>query len=167
MEHALSPFACLSVDDVITITHAGENFKFQILECKPQLSIGIIDTDLAIDFAQPKDYDPKAEETKKKVVKDENTGKEAKESQETNKVVKVKFPGTGVQISGKRKRPNYIEEALQEKEEQPFDPRAHKIVYTKAPAEEKTEEDFEVFKGAGLTIHERKKFKADANIQIN
>ena len=46
----------MTVDDRISIAHNGETYKFQILECKPETAIGIIETDLALEFVQAKDY---------------------------------------------------------------------------------------------------------------
>ena len=56
LEQALTHYACLSKGDTITIQYNGESFDFDIVDCKPAPEVGIIDTDIKIDFEEPKDY---------------------------------------------------------------------------------------------------------------
>jgi len=118
----LTKYACLSVGDKFMIEHQNEKYKFEVLECKPETSVGIIDTDLELDFGQPKDY----EEIKKNIG---NVKINENNSETPDVKIGQKFPGKGIQISGKRKR---IERTYLENDkikEKPYDPRENKIIY--------------------------------------
>jgi len=56
LEQSLSHYACLSKGDTITIEYNGETYDFDIVDCKPEEAVGIIDADVKIDFVEPKDY---------------------------------------------------------------------------------------------------------------
>lgn len=56
LEETLKHYACLSKGDTIALQYNGETFEFDILETKPDTAVGIIDADVRLDFAEPKDY---------------------------------------------------------------------------------------------------------------
>lgn len=58
LEKALSNYVCLTVGDIIEISHQHINLKFQILETKPEEAkgINILNTDIEVDFAPPIGY---------------------------------------------------------------------------------------------------------------
>lgn len=56
LEHSLRHFATLSVGDTIVIHHNNKSYEIEILECRPGKAISIIETDVQVDFALPKDY---------------------------------------------------------------------------------------------------------------
>eukprot|EP00826_Nyctotherus_ovalis_P052198 TRINITY_DN6591_c0_g1_i24.p3 TRINITY_DN6591_c0_g1~~TRINITY_DN6591_c0_g1_i24.p3 ORF type:complete len:159 (-),score=52.75 TRINITY_DN6591_c0_g1_i24:799-1275(-) len=57
LENALIPFACLSEGDVINIDCNGQIFDIEVIKCVPEKAIGIIDTNVKIEFLPPKDYE--------------------------------------------------------------------------------------------------------------
>lgn len=57
MENALIPFACLAEGDVINIDCNGQIFDVEVVKCVPEKAIGIIDTNVKIEFLPPKDYE--------------------------------------------------------------------------------------------------------------
>lgn len=56
LEETLKHYACLSKDDTIALQYNGDIFEFDILETKPEKAVGIIDADVRMNFAEPKDY---------------------------------------------------------------------------------------------------------------
>jgi ubiquitin fusion degradation protein 1 len=59
LEIELRNFICLNLNDTITIEFNGKSYDLDILEIKPETSYKaavIIDTDMNLDFAPPKDY---------------------------------------------------------------------------------------------------------------
>jgi ubiquitin fusion degradation protein 1 len=56
LEKALRGYSCLSRGDTIKINHAGENFYLDVVDVKPGDAISVIETDVNVDFAAPKDY---------------------------------------------------------------------------------------------------------------
>ena len=55
LERALRNFSCLSQGDTIAIQHGDTNFFLDIVEVRPGRAISIIETDVNVDFAPPKD----------------------------------------------------------------------------------------------------------------
>lgn len=58
LEKALPNYVCLTVGDIIEISHQLINLRFQILEIKPEEAkgINILNTDIEVDFAPPVGY---------------------------------------------------------------------------------------------------------------
>eukprot|EP00466_Bigelowiella_natans_P017595 jgi/Bigna1/145871/aug1.105_g20579 len=56
LEKALRAYSCLTKGGTITIKHGQQQFYLDIVETKPGNAITIIDTDVNVDFAPPKDY---------------------------------------------------------------------------------------------------------------
>lgn len=56
LEHALCLFAALTTGDNIVIQHNQRNYEIEIVECRPAPAVSIIETDIQVDFAPPKDY---------------------------------------------------------------------------------------------------------------
>ena len=56
LEKALRSFSCLTQGSMIEIKHGTQKFYLDVLETKPGNAITIIDTDVNVDFAPPKDY---------------------------------------------------------------------------------------------------------------
>eukprot|EP00470_Lotharella_oceanica_P015617 CAMPEP_0170196268 /NCGR_PEP_ID=MMETSP0040_2-20121228/63475_1 /TAXON_ID=641309 /ORGANISM="Lotharella oceanica, Strain CCMP622" /LENGTH=296 /DNA_ID=CAMNT_0010445637 /DNA_START=29 /DNA_END=919 /DNA_ORIENTATION=- len=76
LEKALRAFSCLTKGGTIAIKHGPQQFYLDIIETRPGSAITIIDTDVNVDFAPPKDY----KETKAKpATSTERKVKKAKE----------------------------------------------------------------------------------------
>ncbi|CAD7935305.1 unnamed protein product [Amoebophrya sp. A120] len=56
LENSLRGFATLTVGDCISITYNKKRYEIEIMECKPANAICVIETDVNVDFAPPKDY---------------------------------------------------------------------------------------------------------------
>lgn len=56
LENALRHFATLTVGETIAIHYNTQLFEIEILELKPGDAVSIIETDINVDFAPPKDY---------------------------------------------------------------------------------------------------------------
>jgi len=56
LENSLRNFATLTVGDCIVIDYNQKKFEIEIVECKPANAISIIEADVNVDFAPPKDY---------------------------------------------------------------------------------------------------------------
>jgi len=56
LENSLRNFATLTVGDHIVIDYNERKYEIEIVECKPAKAISIIEADVNVDFAPPKDY---------------------------------------------------------------------------------------------------------------
>ena len=56
LENSLRHFATLTVGDNIVINYNKKKFEIEIIETKPANAISIIEADVEVDFAPPKDY---------------------------------------------------------------------------------------------------------------
>lgn len=56
LENTLRNFATLTVGDCIVIDYNQRKYEIEIIECKPSKAVSIIEADVNVDFAPPKDY---------------------------------------------------------------------------------------------------------------
>lgn len=56
LENSLRGFATLTVGDCIVIDYNTKKYEIEIVECKPANAVSIIEADVNVDFAPPKDY---------------------------------------------------------------------------------------------------------------
>merc|ERR1712060_98624 len=56
LENSLRNFATLTVGDSIVINYNQKTYEIEVVECKPAQAISIIEADVNVDFAPPKDY---------------------------------------------------------------------------------------------------------------
>merc|ERR1719216_120248 len=56
LENSLRNFATLTVGDCVVIDYNDKKYEIEIVECKPAKAISIIEADVNVDFAPPKDY---------------------------------------------------------------------------------------------------------------
>lgn len=56
LENTLRNFATLTVGDCIVINYNNKKYEIEIVETKPASAISIIEADVNVDFAPPKDY---------------------------------------------------------------------------------------------------------------
>eukprot|EP00440_Ansanella_granifera_P000135 gb/GFBE01000146.1/.p1 GENE.gb/GFBE01000146.1/~~gb/GFBE01000146.1/.p1 ORF type:complete len:326 (+),score=84.63 gb/GFBE01000146.1/:1-978(+) len=61
LENSLRNFATLTVGDCIVIDYNQKKYEIEIVECKPAKAISIIEADVNVDFAPPKDYQEPAQ----------------------------------------------------------------------------------------------------------
>lgn len=69
LENALRNFLCLTTGDTISIEHAGVCYQLDVVETKPGEKICIHETDLQVDFDEPKDYVEPKKKTRKSLEK--------------------------------------------------------------------------------------------------
>ena len=56
LETELTNYATLMQGDTINIHYQGTDFLIDIVECKPDKQICVIEADLSVEFKTPKDY---------------------------------------------------------------------------------------------------------------
>merc|ERR1719231_524150 len=56
LENTLRNFATLTVGDCVVIDYNQRKYEIEIIECKPANAVSIIEADVNVDFAPPKDY---------------------------------------------------------------------------------------------------------------
>lgn len=61
LERALRFYSCFTQGDYIVVPHGDERFVLDVVETKPGSVISVIETDLNVDFAPPKDAPPEEE----------------------------------------------------------------------------------------------------------
>ena len=57
LQNVLGSFACLTRGDVISIEYNRDQYDIEVVGCKPQDAIGVIDTDVNLEFRAPKGYE--------------------------------------------------------------------------------------------------------------
>mmetsp|Transcript_113247 Transcript_113247/g.293095 ORF Transcript_113247/g.293095 Transcript_113247/m.293095 type:complete len:320 (-) Transcript_113247:63-1022(-) len=128
LENSLRNFATLTVGDCIVIDYNQKKYEIEIVECKPAQAISIIEADVNVDFAPPKDY--------KEPERPADTGAGFKAQVEESEVAEPEpvedkgpklFGGSGQRVDGKAiktplaspamgpKEPPNIEDELDEK----------------------------------------------------
>jgi len=102
LETSLRNFATLTVGDVIVINYNQKKYYIDIIECKPSSAVSIIEADVNVDFAPPKDYrEPERTPPPQSAV---FQGTEEAEEEETAPAAEKKsqcFSGAGQRIDGK------------------------------------------------------------------
>jgi len=67
LEQELTNYATLHKGDTINIRYAGRDYAVDILQCKPDDQVCVVEADVNLDFAAPLDYvEPKPEPRKAK-----------------------------------------------------------------------------------------------------
>lgn len=56
LENALRRFSCMTTGDTIVVKHMEQTYCLDVLDVKPGNAVSIIETDVNVDFAPPKDY---------------------------------------------------------------------------------------------------------------
>lgn len=105
LENTLRNFATLTVGDCIVIMYNNKKYEIEIIETKPASAISIIEADVNVDFAPPKDYvEPERQmpdagsefEFNQMIVDDPQAKEEAVEEKKD-----VIFSGAGQRLDGK------------------------------------------------------------------
>lgn len=93
LENSLRHFATLTKGDNIVINYNNKKFEIEIIETRPSEAISIIEADIEVDFAPPKDYvePPKMEPSKPAVT----------EPAQPEPVGQTVFGGAGYRLDGK------------------------------------------------------------------
>jgi len=99
LENTLRNFATLTVGDVVIINYNSQKFEIEVLECKPSNAISIIEADVNVDFAEPKNMKEPAQaapiETPWKPVEEEE------EEEKPEEGGFVMFAGSAQRVDGK------------------------------------------------------------------
>merc|ERR1712232_1329979 len=86
LENSLRNFATLTVGDVVVIDYNQRKYEIEIAECKPANAISIIEADVNVDFAPPKDYkEPEPVPTQTRAATQMNQEEEEEEEEEQPK----------------------------------------------------------------------------------
>lgn len=98
LENSLRNFATLTVGDIVALDYNNKKYEIEIIECKPANAISIIEADVNVDFAPPKDY----QEPERPVATTAFTAKEEAEDPAPMEDDKFKtFGGQGQRVDGK------------------------------------------------------------------
>eukprot|EP00971_Amphidinium_carterae_P021763 429346-Amphidinium_carterae.1 len=100
LETSLRNFATLTVGDVIVINYNQKKYYIDIIECKPASAVSIIEADVNVDFAPPKDYREPAPVTNASTTAFQGT-EEAEEEVAAAPKKDLCFSGAGQRIDGK------------------------------------------------------------------
>merc|ERR1712039_996580 len=90
-----------TVGDCVVINYNSKTYEIEIVECKPANAISIIEADVNVDFAPPKDYkeperQPAAVQSASLATKVEDDGKPPEEEPKS-----MIFSGAGQRVDGK------------------------------------------------------------------
>ncbi len=124
LETELTNYSCLMQGDTINISYQNQDFLINIVECKPDKQICVVEADLNVEFKTPLDYKeiPKAE-TKKtsKLIVDEKKIKEMKYDEKFTRI-------DGKNLSKKQKE-KLFNKAQEKSKEEGYDPREHRLKF--------------------------------------
>jgi ubiquitin fusion degradation protein 1 len=56
LEQELTNYSCVMKGDTINIHYQGRDYLIDIVECKPQDQICVVEADIEVDFKEPLDY---------------------------------------------------------------------------------------------------------------
>lgn len=137
LEQELTNYSCLFKGDTINIQYQGRDYLIDIVECKPQDQICVVEADIEVDFREPLDY--KAIQEKQMVTPSlvKRTSKfEIPEEQLLQEEAKKKIKemeSKFVRLDGKaltdKQRQELIKKEMDalRKAEDDFDPRKHRL----------------------------------------
>ncbi len=142
LENNLRNYFCLTEGDTINVVFNKKTYLIDIIECKPKKAISLVNCDVEVDFAPPKDY----KEVEKKQTTPSYTQKrsgnvnyESKEKKPVNEknIEDNKFKGSHVRVDGKKITKYQIRkiEAQQKIKdaEEGYDPRLNRIISNPRP----------------------------------
>lgn len=107
--------------DTINIHYQGTDFLIDIVECKPDKQICVVEADLNVEFKQPKDYKeaPKASTKTSKLVVDEQKLKELKFDEKFTRI-------DGKKLTKKQKE-KLLKKVHEEEKDSDYNPREHRL----------------------------------------
>ena len=141
LENSLRNYFCVTEGDTISVTFNKKIYDLDIIECKPNKAIFILNCDVEVDFEAPKDYVPPS--TKSGEYKASGSGsinfegKEKPTKKLTDEEIKKlmqdnKFSGHYVRLDGKKITDNQIKKMeklkLTKDSEENYNPRKHKLI---------------------------------------
>lgn len=108
LEKALRSFSCLTQGNTIRIAHGDTKYDLDIVEVRPSTAISIIETDVNVDFAPPKDFE--VEEAKRKKREQEEKERKQKAEPQTPTASSASSPSSAGSPAdrGRAARANYF-----------------------------------------------------------
>jgi ubiquitin fusion degradation protein 1 len=135
LENNLRNYFCLTEGDTINVVFNKKTYLIDIIECKPKKAISLVNCDVEVDFAPPKDYKEPEKTTPSFTHKSSgNINFDSKEKKPNNekKIEDSKFKGRHFRIDGKQiteTQINKIEAKQKIKDaEENYDPRLNRLV---------------------------------------
>eukprot|EP00927_Polykrikos_kofoidii_P071278 TRINITY_DN6756_c0_g1_i3.p1 TRINITY_DN6756_c0_g1~~TRINITY_DN6756_c0_g1_i3.p1 ORF type:complete len:318 (-),score=66.63 TRINITY_DN6756_c0_g1_i3:146-1099(-) len=101
LENSLRNFATLTVGDCVVIDYNQKKYEIEIIECKPSNAVSIIEADVNVDFAPPKDYKEPEPQVRAAASTFQTKVEEAPEEPEPKDKGPQLFGGTGQRVDGK------------------------------------------------------------------
>lgn len=142
LEQALGSYSCLTVGDVITISHEGQNHVIEVAKTEPENAVSIVECDMSVEFVMPpKANKPSPETSSNNYSMD---GVDIPNDSST-------FTGQGKRLTDKRPREECTDEG--------GDSQSNRPTETSADAEKSDEKNLQVvpFQGSGQTLFKRQK----------
>lgn len=128
LERELTNYACVFKGDTININHGGKDYMINIVDCKPNDQICVIEADINVDFDAPLDYvEPAPKNTAVAAAEQVQKKQEDQLNQKKEEIKKMYKRLDGKPLTRKAidLLANEYEEAR--KKEQEFDPRQHRL----------------------------------------
>lgn len=137
LENGLRNYFCVTEGDTIAVEFRQKKYNIDIVECKPKKAVLLLNRDIEVDFAPPKDYNEGeknvTKETQGKTSIDYSKGEEKKHTQEElrKKLEDQKFFGHHTRLDGKKFTENQIKKVEKQKtiknNEEGYNPRENRI----------------------------------------
>mmetsp|Transcript_116367 Transcript_116367/g.238064 ORF Transcript_116367/g.238064 Transcript_116367/m.238064 type:complete len:327 (-) Transcript_116367:60-1040(-) len=116
LENSLRNFATLTIGDCVVLEYNQKRYEIEIVECKPAQAISIIEADVNVDFAPPKDYkEPGRQGLATAVAEGALSGhafqtkvEESQAALPQEEKVLQRFSGQGQRIDGKPIKPSTV-----------------------------------------------------------
>lgn len=139
LEQELTNYSCLMKGDTININYQGRDYLIDIVDCKPQDQICVVEADIEVDFKEPLDY--KAIQEKQMVTPSlvkKNSKFAIPEEQLLQEQARQKIIENAkklVRLDGKQLTQKQIDEMVKKEmesmkkkvDEEDFDPRKHRL----------------------------------------
>eukprot|EP00929_Paragymnodinium_shiwhaense_P012350 TRINITY_DN11935_c0_g2_i1.p1 TRINITY_DN11935_c0_g2~~TRINITY_DN11935_c0_g2_i1.p1 ORF type:complete len:317 (-),score=67.71 TRINITY_DN11935_c0_g2_i1:233-1183(-) len=100
LENSLRNFATLTVGDSIRLDYNSRIYEIEIVECKPSNAVSIIEADVNVDFAPPKDY-KEPEPVPSQARAQAQIAQEEEEEEKAEEPKSKLFAGSGQRVDGK------------------------------------------------------------------
>ena len=114
--------------DTININYQGKDFLIDIVDCKPDDQICVVEADIEVEFKAPLDYKEVPLVKKQSHFSIDDEEKQQQENHKKLKELETKFVRLdGKALTEKQKQELLKKDQVQQKQEEDFDPRQHRL----------------------------------------
>ncbi|TNV87553.1 hypothetical protein FGO68_gene3297 [Halteria grandinella] len=128
LEQELTNYSCLMKGDTINISYQGRDYLIDIVDCKPQDQICVVEADIEVDFKEPLDPQLVKKNSKFAIPEEQLLMEQARQKIVENAKKLVRLDGkqlTQKQIDEMVKKE--LESVKKKVNEEDFDPRKHRL----------------------------------------